>query len=78
MTTQIVNTEAGINDFQMKAYYLGIKALLDDMIISRGFTSTNCRSFVTNITGIKYKAGKKGLEAALMDLELLLTREKTA
>ena len=83
MATQIVNTEEHtgnmcVTDFQMQVYYQGIKALLRGMVINRNFTSTNCRAFVTYCTGIEYKAGKKGLKAALMDLELLLLKEKTA
>ena len=77
MATQIVNTEEHtgnmcVTDFQMQVYYQGIKALLNDMIISRGFTSTNCRNFVTYQTGIKYRAGKQGLQTALNDLNTLL------
>jgi len=72
MTTQMINTEEGINAFQMRVYQQGIKALLNDMVISRGYTSTNCRAYVTYQTGIKYRAGKQGLQTALNDLNTLL------
>ena len=63
---------------QIEAYRLavvkqGIKALLRGMQINTGYTSTACRNFVTHRTGVKYPAGKKGLQLALDDLQDLIT-----
>ena len=73
MKAAIINNPNDIQAFQMNVYKQAIKALLDDMILNRGYTSTNCRAFVSRLTGSKYPAGKKGLQIALADLEELTT-----
>jgi len=57
-----------VDKMQKAVYIQAIKALLLDMKINRNFTSTNCRSYVSALTGKKYPAGKKGLQSALDDL----------
>ena len=50
----------------------GLKALLLGGKINTAYTSTACRNVVTSLTGKRYKAGKKGLTNALMDLEQII------
>ena len=77
MTTQepitVLDKPEQIARFQVAVYKQGLKALLRAMQVSRGFTSTNCRNFVTNLTGTKYPTGKKGLQLALDDIEAYLS-----
>ena len=70
MEHSMINDSQELRNFQMSVYAQAIKALLKGMQLNRGYTSTNCRSFVTSLTGNRYPAGKKGLELALMDLEM--------
>lgn len=63
-----------IEGFRMAVFKQGIKALLDGMQISRGYTSTACRNYVAGLTGKKYPAGKKGLQLALDDLQELISK----
>lgn len=62
-----------IEAYRLAVFKQGIKALLIGMQINRGYTSTACRNFVTERTGVKYPAGKKGLQLALDDLQDLIT-----
>jgi|TARA_B110000503_G_C6796230_1_gene269234 hypothetical protein len=69
----VLDTPDQIGRYRLAVVKQGIKALLRGMMINRGYTSTACRNFVTERTGVKYPAGKKGLEKALADIEQLLT-----
>jgi hypothetical protein len=69
----VLDTPDQIGRYRLAVVKQGIKALLRGMQINRGYTSTACRNFVTERTGVKYPAGKKGLEKALADIEQLLT-----
>jgi hypothetical protein len=71
----IFNTPGQIQAFQMRVFKQGLKALLRDMQINRGYNSTNCRKYVASLTGEKYPAGKKGIQAALTDLENLILQQ---
>ena len=62
-----------IQSYQLAVVKQGLKALLIGMKLNTTYTSTNCRNFVTNLTGTKYPAGKKGLQLALDDIETYLT-----
>jgi hypothetical protein len=62
-----------IQMYRLAVVKQGIKALLRGMQINTGYTSTACRNFVTERTGVKYPAGKKGLQLALDDLQDLIT-----
>ena len=68
----ILDTPEQIDRYRMAVIKQGIKALLIGMKINSAYTSTNCRNFVTNLTGIKYPAGKNGLSLALLDLNELI------
>ena len=65
----ILDTPEQIQSYKLAVVKQGIKALLIGMKLNTAYTSTNCRNFVTNLTGIKYPAGKKGLQLALNDIE---------
>ena len=69
----VLDTPDQIGRYRLAVVKQGIKALLRGMMINRGYTSTACRNFVTERTGVKYPAGQKGLEKALADIEQLLT-----
>ena len=69
----VLDTPEQIQGYQLAVVKQGLKALLIGMKLNTAYTSTNCRSFVTNLTGTKYPAGKKGLQLALDDLETYLT-----
>ena len=71
----IFNTPGQIQAFQMRVFKQGLKALLRDMPINREYNSTNCRKYVSSLTGKKYPAGKKGIQAALTDLENLILQQ---
>jgi|TARA_R110000803_G_scaffold52839_3_gene108642 hypothetical protein len=71
----IFNTPGQIQAFQMRVFKQGLKALLRDMPINREYNSTNCRKYVSSLTGEKYPAGKKGIQAALTDLENLILQQ---
>jgi len=62
-----------VDAYRLAVFKQGIKALMLGMQINRGYTSTVCRNFVTERTGVKYPAGKKGLQLALDDIEGLIT-----
>ena len=66
--TTVLTTSAEIQAYQMSVVRQGLKALLIGMKINSSYTSSNCRSFVSNLTGVKYPSGKKGLNSALSDL----------
>mgnify|MGYP003675338860 FL=1 len=70
--TVILETPDQIQAFQMVVFKQALKALLRDMQVNRGYNSTNCRKYVSSLTGEKYPAGKKGIQAALTDLENLI------
>ena len=61
-----------INNYQLAVVKQGIKALLIGMKINSSYTSTNCRNFVTNLTGVKYPSGKNGLTLALNDINQII------
>ena len=61
-----------INNYQLAVIKQGIKALLIGMKINSAYTSTNCRNFVTKLTGVKYPSGKKGLTLALNDINQII------
>jgi len=65
-----------INNYQLAVIKQGIKALLIGMKINSAYTSTNCKNFVSNLTGVKYPAGKKGLNLALNDINQIIEGEK--
>lgn len=67
MTNQI-----NVSSYQLAVIKQGIKALLRGMKLNRAYTSTNCRAFVSNITGKHYPAGKNGLNMALADVQNLI------
>ena len=67
--TTVLTTADQIQAYQMSVVRQGLKALLMGMKINTSYTSGNCRLFVSNLTGVKYPSGKKGLNAALLDLE---------
>ena len=69
----ILDTPEQIQSYKLAVVKQGIKALLIGMKLNTAYTSTNCRNFVTNLTGTKYPAGKKGLQLALNDIEKLIT-----
>jgi len=69
----VLDTPEQIQGYQLAVVRQGLKALLIGMKLNTAYTSTKCRSFVTNLTGIKYPAGKKGLQLALADIETYLT-----
>ena len=69
----ILDTPEQIQIYKLAVVKQGIKALLIGMKLNTAYTSTNCRNFVTNLTGTKYPAGKKGLQLALNDIEKLIT-----
>ena len=71
----IFNTPGQIQAFQMRVFKQGLKALLRDMPINREYNSTNCRKYVSSLTGEKCPAGKKGIQAALTDLENLILQQ---
>ena len=73
--TQVLDTPEQIHGYQVAVVKQGLKALLIGMKLNTAYTSTNCRSFVTNLTGIKYPAGKKGLQLALDDIEAFIVCE---
>lgn len=66
--TTVLTTSDEIQAYQMSVVRQGLKALLIGMKINSSYTSSNCRSFVSNLTGVKYPSGKKGLNSALSDL----------
>ena len=68
----VLDTPEQIDRYRMAVVRQGIKALCLGMKINSGYTSTACRTFVTNLTGIKYPAGKNGLSLALLDLNEIL------
>tara|TARA_R110000772_G_scaffold211378_1_gene321959 strand:- start:44 stop:274 length:231 start_codon:yes stop_codon:yes gene_type:complete len=68
----VLDTPEQIDQYRMAVVRQGIKALMIGMKINSGYTSTRCRAFVTNLTGIKYPAGKNGLTLALLDLNELI------
>jgi hypothetical protein len=70
--TVILETPDQIQAYQMVVFKQALKALLRDMQINRGYNSTNCRKYVSSLTGEKYPAGKKGIQEALTDLENLI------
>ena len=59
-------------NYQLAVVKQGIKALLIGMKINSAYTSTNCRNFVSNLTGVKYPAGKNGLTLALNDINQII------
>ena len=61
-----------VSAYQLAVIKQGIKALLIGMKLNSGYTSTNCRNFVSNITGKHYPAGKNGLNMALSDVQDLI------
>ena len=65
----VLDTPEQIQSYKLAVVKQGIKALLIGMKLNTAYTSTNCRNFVTNLTGTKYPAGKKGLQLALNDIE---------
>ena len=67
-----MNHEINISAYQLAVVKQGIKALLIGMKLNRAYTSSNCRAFVSNITGVKYPAGKNGLNMALKDIEAII------
>ena len=69
----ILDTPEQIQSCQLAVVKQGIKALLIGMKLNTAYTSFNFRNFVTNLTGTKYPAGKKGLQLALNDIEKLIT-----
>ena len=69
----ILDTPEQIQSYKLAVVKQGIKALLIGMKLNTAYTSFNCRNFVTNLTGTKYPAGKKGLQLALNDIEKLIT-----
>ena len=71
--TRVLDTPEQIQSYQLAVVRQGLKALLIGMKLNTAYTSTKCRSFVTNLTGIKYSAGKMGLQLALADIETYLT-----
>ena len=76
MTMNNIDTHiqgAPVEAYRLAVFKQGIKALMLGMQINRGYTSTVCRNFVTERTGVKYPAGKKGLQLALDDLQDLIT-----
>jgi|TARA_R110000787_G_scaffold1905_2_gene8024 hypothetical protein len=62
-----------IQMYRLAVVKQGIKALQRGMKLNSAYTSTACRNFVTERTGVKYPAGKKGLQLALDDLQDLIT-----
>ena len=72
---QVLDTPEQIQGYQLAVVRQGLKALLIGMKLNRAYTSTRCRSFISNLTGIKYPTGKKGLQLALTDADKLLSRE---
>ena len=62
-----------IQMYRLAVVKQGIKALQRGMKLNSAYTSTACRNFVTHRTGVKYPAGKKGLQLALNDLQDLIT-----
>tara|TARA_R110000772_G_scaffold11416_2_gene35761 strand:+ start:36 stop:263 length:228 start_codon:yes stop_codon:yes gene_type:complete len=70
--TTILTTPEQIQGYQMSVVRQGLKALLIGMKINSSYTSGNCRSFVTSLTGCKYPSGKRGLQLALADLNTKL------
>ncbi len=62
-----------IQMYRLAVVKQGIKALQRGMKLNSAYTSTACRNFVTEHTGVKYPAGKKGLQLALDDLQDLIT-----
>ena len=62
-----------IQMYRLAVVKQGIKALQRGMKLNSAYTSTACRNFVTHRTGVKYPAGKKGLQLALDDLQDLIT-----
>ena len=71
--TQVLDTPEQIHGYQVAVVKQGLKALLIGMKLNTAYTSTNCRNFVTNLTGTKYPTGKKGLQLALNDIEAYLS-----
>jgi hypothetical protein len=69
----VLDTPDQIGRYRLAVVKQGIKALLRGMKLNSAYTSTACRNFVTERTGVKYPAGQKGLEKALADIEQLLT-----
>jgi hypothetical protein len=69
----VLDTPGQIERYRLAVVKQGIKALQRGMMINSGYTSTACRNFVTERTGVKYPAGKKGLQLALDDLQDLIT-----
>ena len=61
-----------IKNYQLAVVKQGVKALLIGMKINSAYTSTNCRNFVTNLTGVKYPSGKNGLTLALNDINQII------
>jgi hypothetical protein len=69
----ILDTPEQIKGYQLAVVKQGLKALMIGMKLNRAYTSSRCRNFVTNLTGIKYPKGKKGLQLALTDIDELLS-----
>jgi hypothetical protein len=71
-TAHVIDTPEQISTYQLAVVKQGLKALLIGMKLNSGYTSTSCRNFVTNLTGIKYPTGKKGLQLALDDANYII------
>jgi len=69
----VLDTPRQIEGYRLAVVKQGIKALQRGMKLNSAYTSTACRDFVTRYTGVKYPAGKKGLQLALDDLQDLIT-----
>ena len=69
----VLDTPRQIEGYRLAVVKQGIKALQRGMKLNSAYTSTACRNFVTERTGVKYPAGKKGLQLALDDLQDLIT-----
>ena len=69
---EMVDDLDDIRKYQIAVVKQGIKALQRGMKLNSAYTSTACRNFVTRMTGIKYPAGKKGLEKALGDIDAII------
>ena len=68
----VLDTPDQIGRYRLAVVKQGIKALQRGMKLNSAYTSTACRNFVTRMTGIKYPAGKKGLEKALGDIDAII------